>query len=87
MNECKGRRLVACTKAKNALKQFLKEFTCIEIENRPDCNEIQDALAEITRGRSVPRVFIGGKFIGGGDDTAAKAASGELKTLLSAQGL
>jgi glutaredoxin 3 len=31
----------------------------------------------------VPRVFVGGKFIGGGDDTAAKAASGELKMLLT----
>jgi glutaredoxin 3 len=32
-------------------------------------------------------VFIGGKFIGGGDDTAAKAASGELKELLVAAGV
>lgn len=35
----------------------------------------------------MPRVFIGGQFIGGGDDTAAKARSGELAKLLAAQGL
>jgi glutaredoxin 3 len=48
--------------------------------------DIQDALYEITGARSVPRVFVGGKFIGGGDDTAAKASSGELKQLLVAAG-
>jgi hypothetical protein len=30
---------------------------------------IQEYLGELTGGRSVPRVFVGGKFIGGGDDT------------------
>jgi glutaredoxin 3 len=32
-------------------------------------------------------VFIGGKFIGGGDDTAAKAANGELQVLLKDVGV
>lgn len=49
--------------------------------------DIQDALYEVTGARSVPRGFVGGKFIGGGDDTAAKAASGELAQLLAAVGL
>lgn len=30
---------------------------------------IQDVLHRLTGGRSVPRVFIQGTFIGGGDDT------------------
>jgi glutaredoxin 3 len=34
----------------------------------------------------VPRVFVGGTFIGGGDDTAAKAANGELQLLLKNAG-
>lgn len=50
-------------------------------------DEIQDALAELTGARSVPRVFVGGQFIGGGDDTARKASNGELKRLFAAQGL
>lgn len=33
-------------------------------------------LQEITGGRSVPRVFVGGKFIGGGDDTDVSAWAG-----------
>lgn len=34
--------------------------------------------------RQVPRVFVNGKFIGGGDDTVAKVKSGELKKLIQA---
>jgi glutaredoxin 3 len=49
--------------------------------------DVQDALYKVTGGRSVPRVFISGNFIGGGDDTAAKAATGELARLLAAAGL
>lgn len=62
----------------------------LQLDNLPagdNIIDIQDALYEVTGARSVPRVFIGGKFIGGGDDTAAKAASGELKELLVAAGV
>lgn len=41
----------------------------IELDTREDGNAIQDALLELTGGRSVPRVFIDGDFFGGGDDT------------------
>jgi glutaredoxin len=58
-----------------------------QLENEPNCDDIQDALQQITGGRSVPRVFIAGKFIGGGDDTAAKQSSGELLKLLQAAGV
>lgn len=34
----------------------------------------------------MPRVFVGGSFIGGGDDTARKASNGELETLLVSTG-
>lgn len=54
----------------------------VQIESRPDCAEIQNELLEMTGGRSVPRVFIGGKFIGGGDETAKLVATGEMKQLL-----
>ena len=45
-------------------------------------DDIQDALAEITGARSVPRVFVGGAFIGGGDDTVRGLLS--LSVLISA---
>jgi len=34
----------------------------------------------------VPRVFIQGKFVGGGDETAALDSSGKLKTMLQDAG-
>jgi glutaredoxin len=34
---------------------------------------LQDALAQVTGARTVPRVFIGTKFVGGGDDTTRLA--------------
>lgn len=72
-----------CDKAKNALKGSGLNFEVVELDNlRGGMDEkVMDVLAAITGGRTVPRVFIGGKFIGGGDDTAALAASGELKKL------
>lgn len=60
-----------------------------ELDQAPaaECAAVQDALLDVTGGRSVPRVFVGGQFIGGGDDTAAKASSGELLRLLKAAGV
>jgi glutaredoxin-related protein len=49
--------------------------------------QVQDALLKLTGGRSVPRVFVDGKFIGGGDDTAAMARDGRLKTMLVSAGI
>ena len=39
-----------------------------------------------TGGRSVPRVFVGGKFLGGGDETEAAHRSGDLQGLLESAG-
>ncbi|KAF7637530.1 Glutaredoxin domain-containing protein, partial [Meloidogyne graminicola] len=74
-----------CTKAKDALNTFNLlpgAMEVVEIEDRADCDQIQDYLKELTGQRSVPRVFIGGKFFGGGDDTAAAVKSGKLEAEL-----
>ena len=73
-----------CAKAKRALESVLpcEKIVVMELESRPDCADIQDYLMSITGGRSVPRVFVAGKFIGGGDDTDALARSGQLKAML-----
>lgn len=55
----------------------------LQLDERSDGDAIQDVLLEITGGRSVPRVFIKGKFIGGGDDTAELARNGGLAKLLA----
>lgn len=38
------------------------DFLAIELESRSDCGDVQDALKELTGARSVPRVFVDGKF-------------------------
>lgn len=79
-----------CTKAKNVFKHYkLKGYKVLELDQELDdatSNSYQDEFQRITKGRSVPRVFIGGKFIGGGDDTVALHSSGKLKELLAAAG-
>ena len=49
--------------------------------------EIQDALLDLTGRRTVPNVFIGGKSIGGAEETAALLESGELRWLLVEAGI
>eukprot|EP00928_Gymnodinium_smaydae_P029621 TRINITY_DN2225_c0_g1_i4.p1 TRINITY_DN2225_c0_g1~~TRINITY_DN2225_c0_g1_i4.p1 ORF type:complete len:223 (-),score=40.07 TRINITY_DN2225_c0_g1_i4:20-625(-) len=73
-----------CKKAKAALTEAGATFTTVELDEREDGDAIQDALLAKTGGRSVPRVFIGGKFIGGGDDTVRLQSTGELASLLAA---
>jgi len=71
-----------CTKAKKALQDVGASFEVLELDKRSDCGEFQDELAKITGGRSVPRVFINGKFIGGGDETAQLKKEGKLKQMI-----
>jgi len=78
-----------CKKAKQALYKLIdsaKVFV-LEIENRPDMNSLQDELASRTGARSVPRVFVDGECIGGGDETARLAGSGELRKMFESKGI
>ena len=74
-----------CVKAKDALKKYKilqDSMEIMEIDKRKDMVEIQDFMMELTGGRSVPRVFIGGKFVGGGDETMAAHKKGKLQKML-----
>ncbi len=51
-----------------------------------DCNAIQDYLLSITGARSVPRVFINGKCIGGGSEVRSLNDSGKLVPMLKDAG-
>jgi len=78
-----------CAKAKNVFHQYggaLKSYKVIELDEREDGDAIQEYLGKITPSRAVPRVFVGGKFIGGGDDTVALYNKGELKEQLRIAG-
>ena len=74
-----------CHKAKAALTPLTSGgiMRWHELDSMDDGAAIQSALA-FTGATSVPRVFIGGKFIGGGDDTVALARSGQLQKLIDA---
>merc|ERR1712154_459974 len=68
-----------CTMAKEALQGAgITDFLVIELENLSNCSAIQDVLLQMTGARTVPRVFINGKCIGGGTETKDLAKSGQL---------
>jgi len=78
-----------CHKAKAALNNYKinpDNFEWLEIEDREDCNEIQAYMKQLTGASSVPRVFIGGSCIGGGDETSAAHRSGKLEGMLKEAG-
>ncbi|EDV52297.2 uncharacterized protein Dere_GG16009 [Drosophila erecta] len=68
-----------CTMAKEPFKKLNVDATVIELDGNPDGNEIQAVLGEITGARTVPRVFINGKFIGGGTDIKRMFETGALQ--------
>eukprot|EP00397_Hematodinium_sp_SG-2012_P053399 GEMP01063714.1.p1 GENE.GEMP01063714.1~~GEMP01063714.1.p1 ORF type:complete len:116 (+),score=14.01 GEMP01063714.1:39-386(+) len=82
----------SCMKARAVLDNTVgaSRYKIIDLE-KPDYKfsmaSYQDYLRDLTGGRSVPRVFIGGKFIGGGDDVAELQKSGKLVSLLQAAGV
>ena len=72
-------------KAKSILSKYNlgENYHVMELDQLPSkADEYQNELGKLTGARTVPRVFIGGKFIGGGDDTEALDQSGDLKKLL-----
>ena len=72
-----------CVKAKNVLAKYkINDLMIVELDNRDDADDIQNYLLKLTGARTVPRVFINGKCIGGGDDTAKLDSHNKLKALL-----
>lgn len=81
-----------CLRAKRIFKKLGVEVDVMDLEDtsrKPlveDVAAVQDYMGKVTGARSVPRVFIGGDFVGGGDDVVAKEQSGELQELLTKVG-
>ncbi|KAL7093114.1 hypothetical protein ACP275_11G023000 [Erythranthe tilingii] len=71
-----------CRRAKGVFKELNQVPYVVELDEREDGGEIQDALSKIVGRRTVPQVFINGKHLGGSDDTVEAYESGVLAKLL-----
>ncbi|XP_011017730.1 PREDICTED: glutaredoxin-C4 [Populus euphratica] len=71
-----------CKRAKGVFKELNQTPHVVELDQREDGHNIQDAMSEIVGRRTVPQVFIDGKHIGGSDDTVEAYESGKLAKLL-----
>ncbi|XP_033118050.1 glutaredoxin-like [Anneissia japonica] len=71
-----------CKMAKTALDDVGAKYEVVELDKRGDGDAIQDYLKSITGAKTVPRVFIKGKCIGGGSETRDLKESGELENML-----
>ncbi|KAL8129627.1 hypothetical protein V2J09_018782 [Rumex salicifolius] len=71
-----------CRRAKAVFKELNQVPFVVELDERDDGWDVQDALSEIVGRRTVPQVFIDGKHIGGSDDTVEAYESGKLAELL-----
>ncbi|OVA15753.1 Glutaredoxin [Macleaya cordata] len=72
-----------CKRAKAVFKELNQKPHVIELDQRDDGYDIQDALGEKVGRSTVPQVFINGKHIGGSDDTVEAYESGKLAKLLN----
>lgn len=75
-----------CTEAKGLFTKLQVPAKVIELDTMKGGDDLQLGLQEVTGRRTVPQVFVGGKHVGGCDDTMAAYNSGKLKELLAGVG-
>nr|CDJ92072.1 Glutaredoxin domain containing protein [Haemonchus contortus] len=83
-SDCPFSKKAKATLEAQNLKSGVMDY--INIDERPDFNEIKEYLKSLTGAGSTPRVFIGQKFYGGGDDTVDSAKDGKLAARLREAG-
>ncbi|KAK7888863.1 hypothetical protein WMY93_024423 [Mugilogobius chulae] len=71
-----------CKMAKNVFNEIGANYKVIELDQHNDGRKLQDALAQMTGARTVPRVFINGNCIGGGSDTRQLHQQGKLLPMI-----
>ncbi|VDM48712.1 unnamed protein product [Toxocara canis] len=80
----------SCRKAKQALSTFrisTEFYEIVELDKMENSGRIEDALLSISGRRTVPHVFIGGRCIGGADETLNALRDGRLKRMLDDTGV
>ncbi|KAK7373230.1 hypothetical protein VNO80_06629 [Phaseolus coccineus] len=75
-----------CVQVKQLFASLGATYKLVEMDVEPDGADIQAALLEWTGQRTVPNVFIGGKHIGGCDNTTDLHNQGKLVPLLTSAG-
>ncbi|XP_029003703.1 glutaredoxin 2 isoform X1 [Betta splendens] len=71
-----------CRMAKNVFNEIGATYKVIELDEHNDGRSLQEALAQMTGARTVPRVFVNGNCIGGGSDTKQLHQQGKLLPLI-----
>ncbi|XP_064116053.1 uncharacterized protein LOC135221948 [Macrobrachium nipponense] len=71
-----------CKMAKKVFDDLGTPYEVYEIDKEKDGVAVQDVLDIMTGARTVPRVFVGGKFIGGGTETRQLYKDGKLVELV-----
>ncbi|KAL7670849.1 hypothetical protein ACOME3_005767 [Neoechinorhynchus agilis] len=74
-----------CTLAKNVLNKYkLTDIKIVEIEDMPECKQIQKYLGGLCDGiKTVPRIFLDGKCVGGGSDVEKLHRDNKLSRMLA----
>lgn len=71
-----------CDHAIDTLHQYTSSVCAVMIDHSSFMNEIQNTFQNKTGARSVPRIFIGGKFVGGCDDILRLDEQNKLQQLI-----
>ncbi|XP_051867046.1 glutaredoxin 2 isoform X2 [Pristis pectinata] len=71
-----------CKKTKILFQELGVKYKAIELDLHKDGSTIQNVLEELTGARTVPRVFVNGKCIGGASDTFSLHSKGKLMPLV-----
>ncbi|KAM9007825.1 glutaredoxin 2 isoform 1-T2 [Guaruba guarouba] len=71
-----------CRMAKKLFESINVNYTAVELDLNTNGSQIQDILEQMTGGRTVPRVFVNGSFVGGATDTQRLHEEGKLLPLI-----
>ncbi|KKP03262.1 glutaredoxin 3 [Trichoderma harzianum] len=75
-----------CKATKAKLNELKAQYEVVELDNRNDGDDLQDALLEISGQRSVPNIFFAQQHVGGNSDLQELDKRGVLKSRLEEAG-
>uniref|UniRef100_A0A8C8A7W7 Glutaredoxin-2, mitochondrial n=1 Tax=Otus sunia TaxID=257818 RepID=A0A8C8A7W7_9STRI len=73
---------IYCKMAKKLFEGMNVNYTAVELDRSTNGSQFQDILEQMTGGRTVPRVFVNGTFVGGATDTQKLHEEGKLLPLV-----